>query len=751
MPRRRLAALLLAGLLALTHAAAAVGQPAKGAPPAVVAGTVVGSDEAPLAFANVMLAGTVAGAATAADGRFAFAVQATGTQTVRASMIGYAPATARVTLAPGDTARVRLTLRPRRVELGETVVTAEAAASPTGVPEGADTMTPLEAVTTPGASGDVFRALQALPGLARVGDGAGLFVRGGAPSETVTLLDGAVVAHPYAYEAPTSGSATGGTFGAVPSFLVRGTHLATGGFSARYGNALSGVLAMQTAGPPADAAQTASLGLAAASLALDVPLAGDALGLRVAGNRAFTGLLFRVNGQADDFATVPQSTDGSASLAWTLGAGHRLKLFTFGAHHRMAVETADGVFATTTARWLHHLRHTATAGRLRVATTASLRRYAADQALGALDLRPSDDALALRTDATFAAAARVEVRAGAEGHRRTSRFEGTVPTAPGVFGAGAPVTTLGARTTATRLGGYLEADVRLAARLTARAGLRADHHTGARQTVADPRLALRMQLSDATRLRLAWGVYHQFAGPATYDPDQGNPAARAERAQHLVAGLRHTRGDWTLRAEAYLKPYDRLLVEDATGTPVNAGDGTARGLDLLARYGAFLQTRVNGWVSYSLLDARRTQRRALGPTSVLERGPAPFDVTHTLNAVGKVHVGGGVFLGGRLTVASGRPVTPITGGVPQAGGAYVLPVEGAVGSERLPAFRRLDLQAAVRRPFGDGRAVTVYVALANALDRANVVGYTYAPDFTSRTPDTSAWRRSAYAGVTLAL
>jgi hypothetical protein len=119
--------------------------------------------------------------------------------------------------------------------------------------------------------------------------------------------------------------------------------------------------------------------------------------------------------------------------------------------------------------------------------------------------------------------------------------------------------------------------------------------------------------------------------------------------------------------------------------------------------------------------------------------------------VGKVQVAGGLHLGGRLTVASGRPVTPITGGVPQDGGAYFLPVEGSVGSERLPGFRRLDVQASYYWPFREGQAVVFYLALNNALDRANVVGYGYTADYSARTPQVSPWRRSVYAGVTLML
>jgi hypothetical protein len=71
-------------------------------------------------------------------------------------------------------------------------------------------------VRTPGAQGDLMRALETMPGVSRIDEGAGLFVRGGDVSEVLVLLDGVVVSHPYRYETPT-----GGFRGAVDPFLTR--------------------------------------------------------------------------------------------------------------------------------------------------------------------------------------------------------------------------------------------------------------------------------------------------------------------------------------------------------------------------------------------------------------------------------------------------------------------------------------------------------------------------------------------------
>ncbi|MGB3543499.1 MAG: hypothetical protein WBA11_11300, partial [Rubrivirga sp.] len=106
-------------------------------------------------------------------------------------------------------------------------------------------------------------------------------------------------------------------------------------------------------------------------------------------------------------------------------------------------------------------------------------------------------------------------------------------------------------------------------------------------------------------------------------------------------------------------------------------------------------------------------------------------------------------LGARLRVSSGRPVTPVAGAFEADG--FALPLEGAVGSERLPAYVRLDLNVSrtVRVP-GVG-AVVLFGAVNNVLDRGNVVGRVYAPDYGSFQDDVTAYRRSVYVGASLLL
>ncbi|MEL7364137.1 MAG: hypothetical protein AAFN13_18820, partial [Bacteroidota bacterium] len=230
----------------------------------------------------------------------------------------------------------------------------------------------------------------------------------------------------------------------------------------------------------------------------------------------------------------------------------------------------------------------------------------------------------------------------------------------------------------------------------------------------------------------------------------------AQQAVHLIAGGEYERKHLRLRVEGYWKQYDHLLVRvpDANsefGTRwANDGTGLARGIDVFAQYGAFLRTRFNGWLSYSLLRSERTQTRWQGDTATLDDGPAPFDVTHHLTAVGKVRMWRFLTVGTTLRLATGRPHTPILD-AQQADAGYFLPIEGPVGSERLPTFSRVDFSASWYQPFGNGHGATFYVSLANAFGQRNVLGYDYSADYATRTARRSDYDRFVYAGVTLEL
>ncbi len=709
-----------------------------------VTGRVLDEQGAPFPYATVQVEGTYAGGVTEEDGGFAFVADAVGPAWLVASMVGFEPARARLALAAGDTVSVDLVLYETILSLGDLEVSASAYTTAEGTNP---TLSALDVVMTPGASADVFRAVQTFAGVTQVNEGAGLFVRGGDEAETLTVLDLAPLRYPYKYESPTTVVS-----GTIPPFLLKGTSFSAGGFSARYGNALSAVLDMRTRDRPETQNYYLNAGLGAISAGVDLPLASDRLGIRLSGNRSLSGLMFRVNGESADFDQVPTSLDGNVSLAYTYAPGAIVKAFTYAATDELGVRTSSpsysGVFYGEQSNRLHALYWSDILGPWKTEASASYTRRTARQRFGALDLRPDDASYAFRVDAEREWLAGIEWAVGAEVQRIGQSITGTIPTTSAV-GPEGPSVVLDESLATTLVGTYVEGTARPLRRLALRAGARVDAHTLSGTAVVDPRLAARYALADGLDVRVAWGIYHQYATPETYSTG-GTLDLAPQQAQHFIVGLERQSELLHLRAEAYWKPYERLVLEAPDGSASNDGAGRARGVDLFAKYGAFLQTHVHGHASYSYLQADRVQVRALGAQSVLDRGPAPFDVTHNVTVVGKAQIVGGWSAGTTVRYATGQPYTPVVDAVHAPDGETYLPVEGPVGSARLPAFARVDAQIIYYHPFG-GNSAVFYASVGNLFDRRNAFGVAYSPDYSEATLQETEFHRFYYVGFTINL
>ena len=708
----------------------------------VVVGTVVDGEGAPVPYATVLVVGTTDGAATDGGGRFAFRTAAAGRRTVEARFLGLDAARRAVVLA-GDTVRVAFVLRESVQDLGRAVVSADAFVAGADV-EG---LSPLDVVTTPGAAADLFQAIRSFPGLTEADEGAGLFVRGGDVSETVVLLDGAALLQPYQYESPQ-----GGARGTLSPWLAKGTRFSTGGFSARYGDALSGVLALDSQDEPARAAQTLDVGLAGASLGLDVPLGRG--GLRVVGNRTFTEALFWVNGRGNEFARAPEALNGSALWTTPTTGGGRVKVLAVLNADRFGLRLSDpsfsGVFESDASSGLGLVEWTDVRGGWSLDVTASHGERQSDQRFGALRLRPTSARTALRVEAERAVSDLLVVSTGLDADRRAAAYRGEVP-AGDVSDPGAAVTVFDQAVHGTHVGGWVEVEAQPGRRLVAVGGLRGDAHRATGSTL-EPRASLLYAVDGATQLRLAVGRYGQSPDLGTVALADGasGPELGIQHATHLVAGVLYD-GAVTLRAEAYAKTYRGLVVERGGVIYGDDGRGWARGLDLFARAGAVETDRFSGWASYSFLDARRALAARDGLGARVEEGRPAFGVAHSLNLVGKARATPRLTGSARFRVGAGRPATPVVSAVEAPEGGFFYPVDGAPGSETLPTYARLDLGLSYTVPLGRRGALVLYGAADNVLDRANAVRFDYSLDYRERTLETSPFRRSVYVGATLLL
>ena len=690
---------------------------------AVVRGAVFSDTGQPLPYANVFFTDGFEGAMCADDGRFAVTVTTFGERTLVASYIAREIKTKVLNVSPGDTVYVEFTLGESPIELEEIVATASAydlADRETA------SLNSLDVVRTPGAAADVFRALQTFPGLVQVDEGAGLFVRGGDVSETLTLLDRATVGYPYRYSSPT-----GGFFGMFDPFLLSGIHFSTGAFPARYGNALSAVVDLESKGFTSLRSMSFTVSLAGISVLGSMPI-GRNWGIRVAGNRTHTGLLFRLNGGLDDFEKVPQSIDGSFSLNGKFGHSGSVKLFGFASEDGIAADvetpTHDGTYQGTGRTFLGNLTFShLTSDRFHIRGSLSGTEYSQSSNLGILALEINDLSEKARIDASLDLGSAVTLNSGLEVEGRSSDVDGTVPGDENDFSVGADSLLFSTRYRSLRTGYYVELDTRFVNRLLLNVGIRADHESNSSDFCIDPRISTVFKMTEHGGMKLAWGVYHQFPAPEYHDPVSGNPGLGPMTSMHIVAGYDYERRSLRVRTEAYYKHYRDLLLNHETLNYVNDGYGYARGLDVFAKASLGV---AEGRIAYTYLRARRME---FDKTLL---APADFDITHTVNVVLNVPLPQGFEASTAFRYASGKPFTP---------------APMAHNSKRLPGYMKWDVALTKLHAFPGNSLAVFFISVANVLNRGNIRDYIFSPDYSERTEVKSYFRRSIYFGVAITL
>jgi len=207
-----------------------------------IKGKVTDGEGNPLGYVNVFILDSFDGSMSSEDGSFSFTTTQFGEIELVASIIGFEKLQKTILLDTLSNISIHLILESSIIITNEVVVTASSygTAENNGV-----VMTSMDVITTPGGAADIFQSLKTLPGLTQVSESAELYIRGGDPNETIILLDQASLYHPFTYE-----SAYGGLFSNINTQLIRGMYFSSGGFSTRYGNALSGVLDLETKNEP---------------------------------------------------------------------------------------------------------------------------------------------------------------------------------------------------------------------------------------------------------------------------------------------------------------------------------------------------------------------------------------------------------------------------------------------------------------------------------------------------------------------
>ncbi|WP_375434151.1 carboxypeptidase-like regulatory domain-containing protein [uncultured Hymenobacter sp.] len=693
-----------------------------------LSGTVRDAAGQSLPGVNVFLRGTFDGTSTDTLGAFRFETQQAGAATLVLSLLGYQPQELPLTLN-AQPMKLSLKMKGTPHVLGSVVVTA-------GAFEASDekrsaALNTRDIQTTAGALADVAGALNTLPGTTRVGEEGMLFVRGGAANETKVYLDGLPVLNFYTGSVPAVPAR-----GRFSPTLFRGTVFSTGGYSALYGQALSGVLLLNST----DLSPETQMGLSVSSLFVGASQTKrwERTSLDVSADYTnltpYTGLI----PQNVEWVQAPHLGSGSVKLSHRTGQAGMLKVYGTWSAQRLTIRQPSPepagqqtVALSTGNGYLNTTFRSSLRRGWSVQTGVALSRDNKNVQPDTLQLRTLEQALVGRVVLTNdSAGARWNLKLGVEGFGQqvTQQYQ------PRVTDAGTRYETTFIE---KRAASFVETDFQLSDRLAGRAGARMEYSALLGRANAAPRVALAYQTSAHSSVSGAYGRFYQT-------PDNSlllvQPKLRFELATHSVLTYQYNHDGKLLQAEAYLKTYDHLTRYDGHDqyNPAaydNGGTGYARGLDVLWRDRKTVKN-LEYWVSYGFLDTRRQYRT--DPVSAIPT----FAARHNVSVVGKYWVP-------KLNTLFGATASY---GSPRR--YHDLNHEG-YNQGVLPTYQDVSLNASyLTRLFG--QFTIVHVSASNLLGRQNVYGYRYAssPNASgqfNRTAVTPTAPRMLFVGVFISI
>jgi hypothetical protein len=534
---------------------------------------------------------------TGADGRFTVPAQ-TEIVTLRVVAAGYFDLDTSVSLASTNGAVVELVIARERA-LSEH---AEVRSAAPGAAPGTRRVEPAEVHRTPGALDNIFRALQTLPGVVATQEALGFIsVRGGSPDQNLTLLDGVEVHDPYRL------------YGLASAFnpdTIQRFDLATGGFSARYGDRLSSLLTVESR----DGAAGGSLGGQASLSVTDANVVLEGAIPRVNGGSWLVSARRTYYDVVADLVSdqeFPGFHDLQAKGTWAPRAGRKLTVFGLrsrqGGDLRIDDDDVDVRFQDRTQNNLGWARFETTIGSSGHSMTVvghsqtridtGFDGLFADQARrsnapGVLPVRQATVRygyatlvrdLSARQELGWAGRAHT-LNTGAEVHGLSTTLDFSLlgdrnPNVSGSSiqgGAGLP-DELRSAIRSTRVGAWVEDTWALGSTVSLQSGLRIDRVGATGETLVSPRLSASWGLGTSTRVRSAFGRYTQSPGYEKFGQtdylldltDPSRMGLRSQQALVTAAALERDLGtSASVRVEGYYKRFDDLLVGQLESEPV---------------------------------------------------------------------------------------------------------------------------------------------------------------------------------------
>lgn len=662
---------------------------------------------------SVTLKDTYDGATTDSEGNFTFETTETGNQSLVFTHPKFIEVEKSI-LLQGKPITISAELKEQFSEIDAVVISA-------GSIEASDQkrattlLSPIDIYTTAGANGQITSALETLPGVQKIGETEGLFVRGGTGAETRFYMDGNLVNNFFGNSIPGIKA-----MDRLNTSLFKGNVFSSGGYSALYGQALSSVLVLESIDFPEQNSFDIGISPLFISGGLQNVNNEKNFSYGISGSYSNLGLIEKIIKFNNEFTEAPESFGTNFNFRLKNKKGGTLKYYgsfdtnTVGLlEESIEPQTDQEITELTGKNTFHSLSFRQKMGKYLLNIGSS---YTYNQNL--LDFTNIFEQVEFNQNSLNVTGKYFNMRGTLERKiNRISAIRGGVE-----YNQTRELTEVSQSTvdypfnedlTAV----FAETDLGFNNNFSAKLGLRAEHSKILDEWNIAPRLAMAYRLSKSWTTSLAYGIFYQ-------NPENkliGNYHLNYQKAEHYILQIQKNAEGRSLRLEAFYKKYDDLIktkLENYRPVAINNnGNGFAKGVELFWRDKKSLKN-IDYWISYSYLNSERNFQnydRNLFPS---------FAAEHTLSLVAKKFVtpwktGFNI----SYNYASGRPFYHFQ---PDSNGLYQLTAEG-----KLKDLSTLNFSVNYLPNLGkkDAKSFAVLVlSVNNILGTKNIYGYNFSSD-----------------------
>ena len=662
---------------------------------------------------SVTLKDTYDGSTTDAEGNYSFQTSEKGKQILVFSNPKFVEIEKPITLE-NQSVIINSDLKEQISEIDAVVISAGSIEA-SDKKRAAALLTPLDIYTTAGANGQVTAALETLPGVQKIGETEGLFVRGGTGDETKFFMDGNLVNNFFGNSVPGIKS-----MDRLNTSLFKGNVFSSGGYSAAYGQALSSVLVLESIDFP----EKNSIDLGISPIFINAGFqnvnAEKTKSFGISANYFNIGLMTKIIKFNNNFTKAPETFGTNFNFRLKNKNGGILKYYGSFDTNKIGLQSESLEpnidFDNTNLKGqntFHNISFKQKLGQylLNLGSSYTYNSNLINLTNTYQNAEINPNTIDIKGN-YFNAKATLErkinkisaIRGGIEFNQTNETTEVALSTTPFKFKDG--ITSV-----------FGETDLGFSNNLSAKIGLRSEYSSAIDRWNIAPRLAMAYRISKNWTSSLAYGIFYQNPENKFF----GSTPLNYQKAEHYIFQVQKSEEGRSFRVEAFYKNYaDLIKTKVLAYRPIainNNGDGFAKGFELFWRDKKSIKD-IDYWISYSYLDSKRNFQNYDQPLF------PNFAARHTLSVVAKKFVtdwktGFNV----SYTYTSGRPFYNFQ---TDNKGDYHLNQQG-----KLKDFNALNFSLNYLPGLGkkDAKAFTVLVlGINNVLAQKNIYGYNFSND-----------------------